>query len=100
MIPGQRSWKKVLRWFHILPNGELLRREREEAAERRKIAHAERLRRVQHAEKLAEKVRSGDPDAPMSLESYLVAVGLTPEQRERIRDRADRERRESGREGV
>lgn len=84
------------RRLHLLPNGELLTRERAEAERGRAERDRRREEQFERARQLAQRVREGDDDAPMTLEVFLISVGLTPEEMDRMQDREEKERGDGG----
>lgn len=60
---------QLARKLHILPNGELLSRDRQEDERRREEAREERRRKLAEGEALAERVRKGEEGAPLTSEA-------------------------------
>lgn len=90
-----RCWmNSLIRKLHLLPNGELLERERKEAEEVRMKAQAERTERLARAQKLKERIKAGEEDVPLSLDAFVRAAGINLEQRERAdaRERGEDDR--------
>lgn len=69
---------KLARRLHLLPNGELLRQNRQEDGRQREEAREERRKKLAKGEALAERVRKGEEGAPLTSEAFMRSMGFPP----------------------
>lgn len=70
---------KLARRLHLLPNGELVRQDREEDERRRVEARDERRRKLAEGTILAERVRKDEEGAPLTSEAFMRSMGFPPQ---------------------
>lgn len=79
---------RLARRLHLLPNGELLNQDRQEADRQRTEARDERRRKLAEGAALAERVRKGEEGAPLTSDAFMRSMGFPPP------DEDDRKREE------
>lgn len=79
----------LLRTLHILPNEEILRREREESEKYSQKKQNERQERLREAELLKQRIEEGRQNAPLTLDAFLRAAGISDKYQDVMKERRE-----------